>query len=103
VPILHGRIGLGPGLAGLAQFQRRLVGQADRPVVAEKHEVLEGRGVERQRLGQCPLRVGDPRPEVVAEAGPEQRQRGGREARLDDRGFVGRLEQDGAPGGRDDG
>ena len=47
VAVLHRRVGLGPRPAGLAQLQRRLGGQADRPAAAEEVEALEARRVDR--------------------------------------------------------
>ena len=43
VAVLHRRVGLGPGTGRLAQLERRLAGQPDRPAAAEEGEPLEPR------------------------------------------------------------
>ena len=48
VPVLHGGIGLGVGLRGLAHLQGGLVGQAHRPSVPQEHEMIERGGIHRE-------------------------------------------------------
>src|SRR5689334_15931272 len=49
VAVLERGVGLRPGLSGLAQLERRLGGEPDRPSVAEDDEMLEVRWFNRER------------------------------------------------------
>ena len=78
----------------LAQLQRRLVRESDRPPVPEEHEMVEGGDVGRRFRLERPLTAGDRVREVLAEVCPEQRQHGCGESSLHDRTLVGEVHDD---------
>ena len=106
VPVLHRRVGLGPGQRGLGHLQPGLVGQPDGPAAAEEGELGVVQDAVGQRLGDAALGVGDDLLQVEGGAGlrgdvcSEQGQRGGRETRLHDRLLIGEVQDDGRVGQR---
>ena len=99
VPVLHGRIRLGPRAARLPHLQRGLVRQTDGPSPSQEHVVVERADVDREVGGEGAFAVLCDRLEVLAEPGAQQRERPRREPRLDDRAFVREAEDDPAVGG----
>ena len=66
VPVLHGRVRLGPELGRLAQLERRLVGQPDRPAATQEAHLL---GVGAARAAARPR----PRPSTARARPPAPR------------------------------
>ena len=99
VPILHRRVRLGPRLRRLPQFERRLVRQADAPSHAQEYEVVDRRGLDRQRHLEGTFGVLDRGAQVLVQARAQERQRARREPRLHHRALVGEREPDDLVGG----
>jgi hypothetical protein len=103
VPVLHGRVRLGPGQRGLAHLQAGLAGQPDRPAAAEEAELRAADEPFGQWLRQGRTAVGDDGVGVQAEVRAEQGEGGGGEPGLHDGAFVGEVQHDEVVGGRPDG
>ena len=88
--VLEDGIRLGPRLRRLAQLQRGLVREADRPAAAEERPAVGGGG-DRQLERALGIVGGGRRVDALVRA--QQRQRRGREARLDDRLLVGEEDE----------
>ena len=104
VSVLHRRVRLGPRLGRLAQLERCLVRQSDGPSHAQEYEVVERRGLDRQRRleGAVPRRR-SPGPRSWPRLRAQERQRARREPRLYHRALVGELERDDLVGRLGDG
>lgn len=94
VAVLHRRVRLAVDLRRLTELERGLLGDADAPSVTQEHEVVEPIRLGRRLDLECHLRVGDRLGQVGAEGRAQQRERRGREPRLDDRSLVGEVQDD---------
>ena len=99
VPVLHGRVRLGPHAGRLTQLERGLVGQPVGPPGAEERELAGGQHLRGQRRGEDPLGRAGGQAGVQAQVGAEQDQLGGGEPGLHHRFLVREAQVDHRVGG----
>ena len=104
MPVLEGRVRLGPPERGLAQLESGLGREPDSPASTEEGERVDDLRLDGQLRVERDLGVGSRRFEVQPEAGQQVREGRGRKARLHDRLLVSEVQHRGmGDDGRDRG